>query len=535
VLLIRADLAAAQRRAAQLNTVVSGLEVKGVEQRDLSAREPAELTGAMLTRIERYVRKQLDRFKIPGAAVAIVQDGEIVYSGGFGVRRKGGSEPITADTHMMIGSTGKSMTTAMMASQVGEGLYGWDTPVVELLPRFRFANPELTEEVSVENLVCACSGVPRRDLELFFEGENLSAEGVVESLAEFELFTDFGETFQYSNQMVASAGYVAAAADGAQFGALQEGYAESLEARILDPLGMPRTTLSFEAVRERGEYARPHALEFGFDYAEVPLSQERFVEPVAPAGGHWSTADEMARYMVMQLRGGIGPEGTRIVSEDALLHTRKSQVGVSAETDYGLGWFVDEWEGVRLIHHGGNSVGFTSSFGFLPNKGLGVLVLMNAQAANSVGSQIRDFVFDLAFDNYDEAEDEEELRFALKQLTRSVERPEGLQERADPARVQGFTGSYHSDALGRVDLRLEESRLLLDAGPFKSELLPVVAEGGADGEGPGTEGPSEEVDRYVFAEPPLRGFPAELKREDGAASLVVGKGAQEYRFRRVSQ
>ena len=127
--------------------------------------------------------------------------------------------------------------------------------------------------------------MPRRDLELVFNAEVLTAEGIVESLATFEFFTSFGEAFQYSNQLVATGGYAAAAADGARFGELYSGYAASLRRRVLDPIGMGATTLSFEEVVARGDYALPHQFSFADGgYALLELDAERFLTPVAPAG-----------------------------------------------------------------------------------------------------------------------------------------------------------------------------------------------------------------------------------------------------------
>src|SRR5690606_10482055 len=143
-----------------------------------------------------------------------------------GTRDPATGEPLTPDTHMMIGSIGKTMTTMLMATLVDDGLMQWDTPVVEILPEFEVADPTLTEQMTVRNLVCACTGVPRRDLELLFNANELSAEEIVESLATFEFFTDFGEAFQYSNQMVATGGYVAAAAAGGEYGNLYDAYAQ---------------------------------------------------------------------------------------------------------------------------------------------------------------------------------------------------------------------------------------------------------------------------------------------------------------------
>src|SRR5690606_15494346 len=156
-------------------------------------------------------------------------------------------------------------------------------------------------------------------------------------LATFEVFTDFGEAFQYSNQMVATGGYAAAAAGGAEWGDLFDGYAALLRERVLDPVGMPNTTMYFDEVIARGEYATPHALRFGFEYVPMDIEGEKVLLPVAPAGSHWSTAEDMANYVIMQLNNGVAADGTRVVSEENLLVTRQPQVAVNSGTDYGLG------------------------------------------------------------------------------------------------------------------------------------------------------------------------------------------------------
>ena len=129
--------------------------------------------------LDAFVEENLRRFGIPGATIAVVQGGEVVYLKGFGVKEAGRSDPITPDTQMMIGSTGKTMTTMLMAALVDEGLLDWEAPVVSVLPEFAVADNELTQKMAVRHLVCACTGVPRRDLEMAFNFDRLTAEGIV--------------------------------------------------------------------------------------------------------------------------------------------------------------------------------------------------------------------------------------------------------------------------------------------------------------------------------------------------------------------
>lgn len=516
VMLLRADLVALQQRAAQLGIIQSGFKVTGLEQADLSGATPLPLDAALLAEFEAYVAGALTRFGIPGAAVAVVQDGEIVYANGFGVRELGGAEPVTPDTRMMIGSTGKSMTTMMMATLVDDGLMQWDTPVRAVLPQFAVADPQLSDQITMRNLVCACTGVPRRDLELFFNNDTLSAEGIVESLQTFQFFTGFGEAFQYSNQLVATAGYAAAAAAGGEWGHLYERYVSEMQQRVLDPIGMAATTFDMDAAQAEGNFATPHSFTIEGSYAPTPLDAERFVTAVAPAGAPWSTAQDMARYLITELNRGVAPDGTRVVSAENLAVTWQPQVPVSAEASYGLGWIVDSYKGQPMIQHGGNTLGFTSDLAFLPEAGVGITVLTNAQITNAFSEAVRYRLLELIFQQPAEADTQAE--FTAQMIRDQFSKGFADTGAADPAQVAPFLGRYSNDALGEIELRMEGDQLVMDAGEFVTELRAHHDDAG-------------EVDGYVTTNLPLMGLPVKLQAgTEGRPQVVLGTGAVEYTF-----
>ena len=135
---------------------------------DLTGVAPLPLTGERLAAFEAYVAEILAAAEVPGAAVAVVQGGQVTYAQGFGVKELGTDAPVTPDTLMQVGSTQKSMTSLLAASLVDAGRLRWDTRLVDLLPGFATGDPALTERLTVADAFCACSGLPRRDLELVF-------------------------------------------------------------------------------------------------------------------------------------------------------------------------------------------------------------------------------------------------------------------------------------------------------------------------------------------------------------------------------
>ncbi len=525
VMLIRADIVAAQERASQINIIVSGFTITGTEQVDLAGVQPRRFEGEMVQSFESYVTDTMDLLDVPGASIAIVQDGEVVWRGAFGVKSLGSDDPVTPETRMMIGSTTKPMTTMMLASLVDAGIITWDTPVVDILPSFAVADPALTSTITVQDLVCACTGVSRRDLELLFNFDDLHAEDVVESLASFEFFTPTGEAFQYSNQMVATAGYVGAIAVHGQASDMHDAYVTEITNRVFAPIGMEHTTFSFDDVIASGDYAMPHGLNLDGEYVPMPLETERWVQPIAPSGGAWSTVDDMSRFMRTLLAGGVAPDGSTVVSAGNLEHTGEPQVPVDASTSYGLGWFIESYKGQPLIHHGGNTLGFSSDFAFMPEAGIGIVVLTNGQGATLFTQAVRYRLLELMFGLEPEIEGQVQAILSGEAEAPSPDTsvpvsatPAGETREADVVAVTPFVGAYENGALGAVWLELDTGALYLDTGEFRMGLQesPDAPEGAMV---------------YLTSDPPLAGLRFELRVSDtGEANLVLGSGAYTYVF-----
>lgn len=531
VLLIRADLIAAQERQAQINIIASGFDIAGLEEADLEGVEPLAFEGDLVQEFESYVGETLELLDVPGATVAIVQDGAVVYREAFGVTELGGDEPMDVETRMMIGSTTKSMTTMMLATLVDEGVINWDTPVVDILPSFDVADPELTPQITVQDLVCACTGVPRRDLELLFNFDDLTARGIVDSLAEFEFFTPIGEAFQYSNQMVAAAGYAGAAAVHGESADLYDAYVAEMRDRILGPIGMDDSTFSFEEIIEGGNYATPHGLTLDGDYVTIPIGMEEFVMPVAPSGGLWSNVDDMSRYILTQLARGTAPDGTEVVSGENLEQTWEPQVPVADEVSYGLGWFVEEYKGQPVIQHGGNTLGFTSDLAFLPDANLGIVVLTNGQGSTLFNLAVRYRMLELVFEQEPEFQAQVEAALEGEAEVAAVDTgvpapgatPAKEAGEVDADELEPFTGEYVNEALGTIFIETDDGDLLLDAGEFQTELR--VAPDAPEGDMV-----------YLMVDPPVPGLPVELRTDDsGEERVIVGEGTVEYTFMPLSE
>ncbi|HEU5249667.1 MAG TPA: serine hydrolase domain-containing protein, partial [Thermoanaerobaculia bacterium] len=281
--------------------------------------EPLDLSIAELMR----------RTGVPGAAVVIVQNGRTIYARGFGVRDLEKRDPVTPDTLMMIGSTGKSMTTMMMATLVDEGRVAWDTPAAAVYPEFAASDPALTPKLTLRRTVCNCTGIERHDLEMYFTSHAPTAEEVVRSLREFRFVGEFGRTFGYVNQLVAAGGYIAAWAARGASRDLYTNYLAQMQARVFDPIGMSATTFSFDRALVNPNRATPHGKTVAGEYRPISVDLEKPLTPFAPAGAEWSTARDVARYLITQLNRGVAPEGKRVASAENLTATWQPQIEIA--------------------------------------------------------------------------------------------------------------------------------------------------------------------------------------------------------------
>src|SRR5262249_27881336 len=257
------------------------------------------LDAERLARIRDFIETGRKAIGVPGVAIALVQGGKVVFAGGFGVKQLGKPAKVDADTLFIIASNTKALSTLLLATEVADGKFTWDTPVTQIYPAFKLGDADTTSRVLMKHLVCACTGVPRQDLEWIFEYKNATPKSEMELLGTFQPTTKFGETFQYSNLLASAAGFIGGqvAYPGKELGAA---YDEAMRRRIFDRLGMKATTFDF-AKAWAGNHAWPHGLDFKGNTAVASNDLNRAVIPLRPAGGAWSSANELVRYVQMEL------------------------------------------------------------------------------------------------------------------------------------------------------------------------------------------------------------------------------------------
>ena len=460
----------------------------------------AQFDRTMAHQLESEIAVLMGRAQVPGASVAIVQDGQIVYAHGFGVREKGKPGQVTPETLMMIGSTGKSMTTMMMAALVDQGKIGWDTPAKEIYPDFAVSDPALTSTLTLRNMVCNCTGIQRHDLEMQFASRPTTPEGVIRSLRDLGFTGVFGKTFGYVNQMVAAGGYIAAWADRKPGLSLYDNYLAEMQRNVFDPIGMQSTTFSFKRALANPDHAVPHGQTGAGENVAIPLDMEKILKPFAPAGASWSNARDAARYLITQLNKGVASNGTRVVSVKNLTETWKPQVEIQPGIHYALGWIITDYKGQRILTPSGGTAGFASELTFLPNVGLGIVVLSNAEYGALFAASVRSRIIELVFGQ--PADPKYSLRLE-ESRKRFDEKKAGLRP-IDVRALAPYLGHYQNPSLGEVNLTETGGRLMLEIPSFPTELRTVDNE------------------TYLFWDPPLVGAFVRFSKDiDGRPRFII--------------
>jgi CubicO group peptidase (beta-lactamase class C family) len=514
--LIDADAAVMERRGAQLQNTVERVKAPGVEDETWADRKPNPLTGDRKAAFVAFVESTRAALRVPGAAVAVVQDGQVVLEQGFGVREvgraPGKADSVTAETPFFIGSTTKSLSTLLMARAVEAGLFTWDTPVKQVLPGFTLGDAALADRMTMRNLVCGCTGIPRADMELLFSFKDVTPEGLMASMSTLTPTTAFGETFQYNNQLVAAAGF---AAGHAFFPKLSLGaaYDKALRAQVLVPLGMTRSTPDYAEAVKLGVVSS-HGDDIHGQSAALRATMERFTVPLRPSGGVASTAHDMAKYLQAELARGKSVTGAQVASEANVLLRRTPQIKIGEDRGYGMGLAVGKTKGLSFVEHGGATFGQFTTFFFLPDAGLGLVVLTNGPGP--LGSLVRRRLMELVFDGRPEAE--AALVFTLAEQKKAVARNEAELGPPEPEAAQrALLGTYRDARLGDVRVVFERGELLLDVGEWRSRL----------GWQKRTDGGKPDL---VLLDPPVAGLPFERLEADGKTSLRLTIGQHQYTF-----
>jgi CubicO group peptidase (beta-lactamase class C family) len=502
-----------EKRGAQVSLVVQSLRPKGYQRELLTGRKARALDRSRITQLTDFVSASMKQLGIPGVSLALIDSGKVVYEGGLGVRELGKAVPVDANTLFMAASNTKGMTTLLLARLIDEGKIKWEQPVTQVYPAFKLGDAETTRQVLVRHLVCACTGLPRQDLEWIFEYKNATPESSMALLGTMQPTSRFGEVFQYSNLMASAAGYVGAHIyDPSR--ELGEAYDEAMQKMIFDPLGMTSTTVDMTRAL-KGNHASPHGDDVDGKPSVASMDFNYSVMPHRPAGGVWTSAHDLIRYVQLEIARGKLPDGTRLVSEENLLARRRPQIQTGETQTYGMGLAIDTTWGVTVVHHGGSMGGFKSDLMFLPDYGVAAVVLTNSETGRMLLRPFMRRLLEELFDGKTEAAGDVESQATSYKAAIAKDR-ERLAAPADKGEAGRLADHYTNAALGDITVRRQANGTIFDFGEWRSA---VASRKNDDG-----------TISFLTIDPVSAGFEFVVGARAGKRALIIRDAQHEYVF-----
>jgi len=347
--------------------------------------------------LDAFVARAMSTFEVPGLSLALVKDGRVLVAKGYGVRRLGRPAPVDARTLFGIASNTKAFTATALGLLVEAGRVQWDAPVIDYLPWFQMSDPYVTREMTVRDLLVHRSGLGlgAGDL-LWWPPSTYNRREIARRLRSLPLKTSFRSAYAYDNVLYLVAGEVIEAVSG-------ESWEDFVQSRILAKAGMTSSNVRHSAAAAGGNVATPHARVDGRVRPIAPFDSDN----TNPAGGINSCADDMARWLNVQLAQGALPDGSRLFSEATArqLTAMVTPIGIGEPrpelkdiqpsfNGYGLGFGLRDYRGHKLVTHTGGLPGYVSRVAMIPDLRLGVAILTNQEAGeafDSVANHVLDF------------------------------------------------------------------------------------------------------------------------------------------------
>ena len=415
---------------------------------------PAQKSGHPIDGLEQFIPAQMQKWKVPGLAIAVVQNGKVVYSHGFGLRDVKGTLPVTSKTIFAIGSISKSFTSLSMGILNDEGKLDWDKPVRQYLPEFQMYDPVATERMTPRDLISHRVGMAGHDLVWYTS--DFSREDLVRRLRFLQTNHDFRSVYNYNNLLVMTGGYLVGKVSG-------QGWEDFVRQHIFEPLKMSASNFSVLDSQKSSDFAHPYRKD---DHTgEVSETPFHGLSPIGPAGSINSNVEDMARYAIFQLSKGKAGD-RQIVSEANLSLTHTPQVPMNGDLphkeigprSYGMGWVTSSYRGHPLLWHNGGIDGFYALLCLLPDENFGVVILTNLLQDDPVPEVVAYRIYDqlLGLEPVDWAKRFEE-RDKKEKASEEVERAKDVSERkrnTHPSHeLKEYAGRYENPGYGIIEVR----------------------------------------------------------------------------------
>lgn len=426
-------------------------------------------TKEQLNHLDSYFQKTLNEWQIPGMAIAIVHADSVVFSKGYGFSNIDKKTVVNGNTLFAVASNTKAITASAIAMLVDEGKLKWTDKVVDYLPYFKMYDDYTTQNFTIEDLLCHRSGLVTFSGDLLWYGSTLSPEEIIAAQQFLTPKYEFRTTFGYSNIAYLAAGKVIEKVSGIS-------WQMYIQQHFLDVLQMNRTLTSTQQLKNTSNIATPYYLK---NNSNTEVNWVNW-DNIAPAGALISSVNDFSKWLQLNINQGKTATNT-LISEKSLkkLTTPHINFEVSNNTEkvhfkaYGLGWELQDYEGFKIVSHGGGYDGMISKSLFIPEKKLGIVILTNS--LNWAPSALANKIMDVLLTNNINGKDWSAtyLTYKNQQVEKDsiqlidIENLRGKLNKNHDA-LQKYTGVYKDPMYGTITVSLTNNIL-----HFKMDQTPI--------------------------------------------------------------
>lgn len=417
--------------------------------------------------IDSVVNASLKSVEQAGVAVAVVQDGKVIHSKGYGIASLDAGTKVDKNTLFSIASNSKAFTTASLGMLVDQGKLRWSDKVVDIIPEFRMYDSYVTEHFTIVDLVTHRSGLGLGAGDLMFipDGSDFTIDDILSSFQHQEPVSEFRTKYDYDNLLYIVAGEVINRVSGKPWG-------QFVEDEIMERIGMKRSAAYRENLKSTKNIAMPHSTENG----ELEQINE-YLDPnkvFGAAGGIYASAEDLSNWMITQLNGGVFGGDTLLQSNThAKMWEMQTMIWSSAVGQgpynthynaYGLGWDLEDKNGYSIVSHTGGMPGMLSHTVLIPELNAGIVVLTNT----SPGSYAFISVMNEIMDAYLGAPDADWMGRIKGYLERSTGEAEEFVDNVwatcklantDHLKLDDYAGTYNDDWFGEVSIENRNGKL----------------------------------------------------------------------------
>jgi len=414
-------------------------------------------------KLDNYYEQMVAAWDVPGMATGVVKDGELIFSGAYGVLEEGKKAQPDKNTLYGIASNSKAFTSAIIAMLVQEGKLNWNDKVRDYIPYFEVYDPWVSNEVTIRDLLSHRVGLGTFSGDIIWYKSDFTPQEIVKKAKHIPQAFDFRAGYGYSNIMYITAGEVIKAVTG-------KPWSENVKERIFEPLGMNRSITSPESLDEKGNYVTPHARQ---DEKNIPIEWVNW-EDVGALGGVISSVEDLSKWMIFNLNHGIIGKDTLLTEKNInLMWTPHNNFVIdhfSAHDfnthfrGYGLGWGLSDFHGRMRVAHTGAIDGMITGISLIPDEKLGVVVLTNGMKTpySAAANYALELFLGLSPRDWS-AENLERYNNRQQSDTRISSRKEKRVPNTEPSLpLEKYTGTYYSDIHGNIYITLENNQLRME-------------------------------------------------------------------------